>query len=239
MARQSHRGSAAEDGTLFAEVEFPKLRAAAADLCWLLDRDYAPRSALELVGNRYTLAVRQRMAVARYACSEVDARRRRERRIEPQQLRGKELWVDGYNVLTLIESALSGGVVLPGRDGCLRDIAGIHRRYRKVTETMPALRLIGEHVAEWGVSMCRWWLDKPVSNSGRLKTLILEAANANGWAMEVELVFSPDHVLSHTEHAVATSDGVILDRCVAWVNVAEEIIRESVRSAWVVDLGKM
>ena len=146
MSAQTHRGAASEDGRLFAEEQLPKLRAAAADFCWLLDRDYAPHSALELVGNRYSLTARQRMAISRYACSAADAERRGRRYVDLPQVRGRELWIDGYNVLTLIESALSGGVILLCRDGCCRDIAGIHRRYRKVSETIPALQLVGETV---------------------------------------------------------------------------------------------
>jgi hypothetical protein len=237
MSHQLHRGAASEDQQLFAAAQMPILRSAAADFCWLLDRDYAPRSALELVGNRYCLAARQRMAISRYAASERDAQRRGERLIDLAQVRGRELWIDGYNVLTLIESALSGGVVLLCRDGCCRDIAGIHRRYRKVSETVPALQLVGETLAAAGVTICRWWLDKPVSNSGRLKTVICETAKANGWSMEVELAFSPDHELSHTENPIATSDGIVLDRCRAWVNLARAIITQRIPKAHLIDLG--
>jgi hypothetical protein len=177
------------------------------------------------------------MAISRYACSAADAERRRQRGNDLAQIRGRELWLDGYNVLTLIESALSGGVVLLGRDGCCRDIAGIHRRYRKVSETIPALQLVGETVTAAGVALCRWWLDKPVSNSGRLKTAITEIAAANGWKMEVELAFSPDHELSHTENPIASSDGIVLDRCQSWVNLAREIITRRVPTANIVDLA--
>lgn len=124
-----------------------------------------------------------------------------------------------------------------GRDGCCRDIAGIHRRYRKVNETIPALWLIGETALARGVSCCRWWLDKPVSNSGRLKALILDSAMECGWNMQVELSFSPDHVLSHTDHIIATSDGVVLDRCRRWVNLARTIIAERIPQARLVDLS--
>lgn len=216
------------------------MRAAAADLCWLLDRDYAPRSALELVGNRHTLVTRQRMALARYACSASEVHQRQSRCLSPDDagsLRGRELWIDGYNVLTLLESALSGGVVLLGRDSSCRDIAGIHRRYRRVSETIPALQLVGEVTVAWGVGVCRWWLDKPVSNSGRLKSVILETARAHGWNMEVEVVFSPDHQLSHTEQIIATSDGVVLGRCRRWFNLARHIIAERIHSANLVDLS--
>jgi hypothetical protein len=237
MARhQTHRGAAAQDDRLFAARQLPALRAAAFDLCWLLDRGYATRSANELVGNRHNLTSRQRMAVSRCACSREDADRREKLRLEPAQLQGGELWLDGYNVLTVLESALAGGVVLPGRDGCCRDIAGIHRRYRKVQETVPVLQLIGETVSTWGVSRCRWFLDKPVSNSGRLKALILETAAEAGWKIEVELSFSPDHVLAQTDQAIATSDGIVLDRCRRWVNLTREIIAARIPGARLVDL---
>lgn len=238
MSDQVHRGAASEDKRLFAPDQLPMLRAAASDLCWLLDRDYASRSALELVSNRYSLTARQRMALARYACSQSEVRRRSEHRLDVAALAGRELWIDGYNVLTLIESALGGGVVLLCRDDCCRDIAGIHRRYRKVNETIPALQLVGEAINKWRVSLCRWLLDKPVSNSGRLKALILETARSNGWKMEVELAFSPDHILSQTPEIIASSDGVILDRCAAWVNIAREVILRCVPSACLVDLSQ-
>jgi hypothetical protein len=236
-SHQTHRGLAPQDERLFAARQLPALRAAAADLCWLLDRGYASRSAIELVGNRYSLTSRQRMAVSRYACSREDMQRRQQRLAEPGQLRGQELWLDGYNVLTLLESALAGGIVLPGRDGCCRDIAGIHRRYRKVNETLPALQLVGETAQAWGVNLCRWWLDKPVSNSGRLKTLILKTASVAGWKMEAELTFSPDHVLSHTDQIIATSDGIVLDRCQRWVNFVRLVIAERIPQAQLLDLS--
>jgi len=189
------------------------------------------------VGNRHNLAARQRMAVLRCVCSATAAQLRRRLQLAPADLRGRELWLDGYNVLTVIESALAGGVVLLGRDGCCRDIAGIHRRYRKVNETIPGLRLVGEMTAAWGVACCRWWLDQPVSNSGRLKTLILDQARAAGWNMAVELDFNPDRVLYRSHEVIATSDSVVLDRCERWVNVAREIITRHVPGAWVVDLS--
>lgn len=236
MSHQAHRGPASQDEHLFASARLPLLRTAAADYCWLLDRDYAPRSALELVGNRYSLTARQRMAVSRYACSEADVFRRAKSRIETAAVRSRELWVDGYNVLTLIESALSGGIVIACRDQCFRDIAGVHRRYRKVSETIPALELVGKAISNLQVTVCRWWLDQPVSNSGRLKALISEMAQEKGWNMDVELVFSPDHVLSRTEHVVASSDGIILDRCTGWLNLAREIIINEIQTARIVDL---
>jgi hypothetical protein len=82
-----------------------------------------------------------------------------------------------------------------------------------------------------------WLLDSPVSNSGRLKTLIGELADQNNWDWEVELLLSPDAELKKTDLIVASSDSVILDGCRRWVNLAYEIIEQELPSAWIIDLA--
>ncbi len=68
--QRQHRGPHPEDTQLFAPEYWPRLREATRDLSWLLSRGYASPSALKLVGDRYSLNVRQRIAVARCACGE-------------------------------------------------------------------------------------------------------------------------------------------------------------------------
>lgn len=235
--KRCHRGPDPEDERLFAPSAGPNLRAATSDLCWLLNRGYALPSAAELVGNRYALARRQRVAISRCACTEEARQRRQHHQVDPAQLRGQELWLDGYNVLTALEAALAGGVILQGCDGCLRDIAGVHAHYRQVEETLPALRLVGEAAGEWGVCRCHWWLDRPVSNSGRLKNLLLELAARAGWNWEVDLVFSPDAVLAQTEHIIATADSVILNRCARWLNLVRILIGRNMPQVRLIDLA--
>lgn len=231
----SHRGPAPEDHELFSPPLWPVLRDAAKDLVWLLDRGYAMPSALELVGNRYSLARRQRIAIARSVCSTNAAIRRRER-LAPQQIVGKELWIDGFNVLITLESALGGGVILRGSDRCCRDIAGVYARYREVEETPAAIRLIGQETARLGITRCRWFLDRPVSNSGSFQARIASEAQAAGWDWDVELVLSPDRVLAGSDHAVASSDAIILDQCTLWVNLAQKIVAQHIPGAFVLDL---
>jgi hypothetical protein len=234
--KRRHRGPDPEDAKLFAPRLWPVLRAATSDLCWLFNRGYAARSAVELVGNRYSLARRQRLAVGRCACAEEVRQRRLRRQVDPEALRGQELWLDGFNVLIGIEAALSGGVILLGCDGCYRDMANIYARYREVEETFPALQLIGQFCAAHAARRCRWWLDRPVSNSGRFKQAILEAAAGAAWDWEVELVFSPDKILAESDQVVATGDGVILDRCERWLNLARLVIDAEIPQARIVDL---
>ena len=232
-----HRGPAPKDERLFGAKAQPVLQTAVAELSWLLDRGYAIRSGAVLVGDRHCLTDRQRQSVARCACAQAAVQARRRRCVDLSQLRGRELWLDGFNVLTILESALAGGVILVGRDGCLRDVAGVHRRYRKVQETLPVLEHLGALSQEWGVGALRWWLDEPVSNSGRLRSLILDLAASSGWPWQVDLVPNPDRVLSRCSQIVATSDCVILDRCERWVNLAGAVIAARIPQSRLVDLG--
>jgi hypothetical protein len=231
--RRTHRGANPQDRQLFGADLQPLLREAAQDLCWLLSRGYAPAASLQLVGNNFSLTVRQRKALMRACCSDPSLARRAAHRV-PLPGRGEaEVWIDGLNVLLTIETALSGGLVIGCRDGCYRDIASVHGTYRRVVETPVAIQLVGRVLS--GTS-CRWLLDRPVSNTRRLEALLRDVAAANSWDWRVELHESPDPLLASASALVATADGPVLDRCERWLNLSRIVIDTLVPSAWVVDL---
>ena len=240
--RRRHRGQHPEDARLFAESQHASLRMAVSEYSWLLTRQYAEDSALKLVGDHYGLTVRQRQAVMRSACPDPALGQRREKCITREDCRGRPLAIDGYNLLITVESALSSGLILIGRDCCYRDLASIHGTYRKVEETIPAVELIADYLAGFEIARIDWFLDRPVSNSGRLKVVMAETLErrAGGTAARppwnIELVDSPDAVLSACPDPIVSSDSVILDRCAAWLNLAAEIIDARIPDAWIVDL---
>jgi hypothetical protein len=237
--KRAHRGPHPDDTQLFAPEMWPRLQEAVVDLSWLWGRGYASVSALKIVGDRYLLDQRQRIAVGRCACSDEARDRRHRSRVEPGQLAGQTLWLDGYNVLTSVEAALAGGVILLARDGCFRDLASVHGTWRKVQETVPAIEIVGRYLAGLGVAETTWYLDRPVSNSGRLKMLLRQAANEQGWPWTVELVPDPDKILATTDCTIASADSAILDQCRRWVNLARAVIETSVPAARIVPLGSI
>jgi len=82
-----------------------------------------------------------------------------------------------------------------------------------------------------GPAEVTWYLDAPVSNSGRLKVMI-EAVRP--W--RVELVPDPDKVIGVPGDAVvASADSVVLDRCGAWMNLARAAIAGG-EGVWVVEM---
>ncbi len=236
----------------------PRLRQAVEDFSLFLTKGYADKSSLKLVGDRFSLTQRQRIAVMRGSCSDQQLEGRLARRTPVETLRGRDLAIDGYNLLITIEAALGGGLIFRGRDGCFRDLASIHGTYRKVEETIPAAELIGDFLTEIGVARALWLLDSPVSNSGRLKTLLGNLAREHSWPWEIRLTISPDAELSRQltvpgsrpsancqptdenrqlSSIVVSTDSVILDACPTWTNLAAEIITKRLPQTPVTDLS--
>src|SRR5215207_6628175 len=90
---RKHRGPGPRDPDWFSPVSRPDLVQAVADLSWLLSHGYAEPSSLKLVGDRYRLVERQRVAVIRSACSDASFARRHANRLS--DLRGQSLRIDG------------------------------------------------------------------------------------------------------------------------------------------------
>ncbi len=235
--RRRHRGPHPEDRSLFAPEMIPSLRRAVVHLSWLFSNGYAEPSALKLVGDRFNLTERQRIAVRRCACSDNSLARRRRSMCGPDAIRGQPILIDGYNLLTTIECALGGGVILAARDGCFRDMASMHGTYRKVDETRPAIELAGRWLSGAGAGPCRWLLDSPVSNSGRLAAVMHECAASAGWPWEVQVIPDPDTLLAGSEHIIVTADSVVLDACGAWLNLARALVTATTPQAWIIDLS--
>lgn len=234
---RGHRGAHPRDEQCFAGAGLPLLRTATAQLSWLLSRGFPLDASAELVGNRHHLRARQRDALQRCAASDQACAARAARRLEPAQLAGRELHIDGYNVLLTVEAALGGAVVLEARDGAFRDLSSMSRHYRRVAETRIALLHLGSVLAGLGCAKSRWLFDRPISNSGRLARLLRELAAERAWPWEVELVDNPDRDLRATREVVATADSAVLDRCGPWFNLARHVVEQEVPDAWRVDLA--
>ncbi len=224
MSERPRRGRHAADDHLFGADQIPKLRSAAADLSWLLARGYASDAALKLVGDRQQLSARQRVAIRRGTATPEAAADRRRRRQSAASLHDQDLAIDGFNALITVESALTHGTVIRGHDGAHRDLASVHGTYKQVLETGFAIDALGELLAAEKPRSVTWFLDRPVSSSGRLRALLLEKSAQWGWRWTVELCRDPDPVLARICATVATSDAWILDRCTAWVDLLAELL---------------
>ncbi|HEY7182812.1 MAG TPA: DUF434 domain-containing protein [Blastocatellia bacterium] len=231
-----HRGAHPADLKLFGPKNQGILRQAVHDLSWLLSRGYAATASLKLVGDHFALKERQRLAVARASCSDRQRESRERTRLPLESINGQELLIDGFNIIVTTEAALSGGVLIQCRDGCVRDMSSVHGSYRTVAETEEAIRLISGTLLGAKPTSALWLLDQPVSNSGRLARRIREMAAEHNWPWRVEVVMNPDKVLRSSDQIVVTSDSDILDGAKRWVNLGRILVTRRFPEARVVDL---
>lgn len=234
---RQHRGAHSSDQRLFDASKIPVLRAATAELSWLLSHGYAMTSSLKLVGDHHGLNKRQRVALARAACSDQHRSEREAKCLAVRNIQGEDLIIDGFNLLITIEAALAGGVILICRDGCIRDISSVHGSYRSVQETQQAICLVGKILATSKPKSVEWLFDKPVSNSGKLAQKIRAEAEEHGWPWSVEVILNPDTTIIASKKIAVSSDSSILDGVTKWLNLSSCLIREYLPETWLIDLS--
>jgi hypothetical protein len=230
------RGFDPDDEKIFSVENIAKLKIVQEEIEWLLDRGYKMKQVIEFTGNHYLLSSRARTALQRTTSSTADYEKRRSTMLPLECAKEGCLNIDGFNLIITLEVALSGSPILLGKDGDYRDLAGLRGTYRLIDKTNDALNLIGKTLSELNVPMVKFYLDSPVSNSGRLKSKILELSEQWGIPVEVELVPNVDTVLAGKERIV-TGDSIILDVCKSWFNLSRKIIEDYIQDAWVIDLG--
>ncbi len=236
--QQRRRGPHPEDKDLFSSSHLVHLRSAVLELSWLLSKGYALHSTLELVGNHYQLTQRQRLAVSRVVCSDENRQLRQEKCLPLEKIKDEQLLIDGFNLLITIETALSGGIVLRCRDGCIRDIAGIHGSYHPINETRQAIELIGMALESFNPQEVLWLFDKPISNSGRLVMMVRDIAKEHGWHWQADVNINPDKAILSANKIAITSDSMILDGINQWVNLGSYLVLTILHSEWLIDFAK-
>jgi hypothetical protein len=135
--------------------------------------------------------------------------------------------LDGFNILILLETALSGGYVFEALDGCYRDISSVHGTYRQVQTTEEALIITGKALQQLQLQKVVWVFDAPVSNSGKLKATCYEIANTHHFPWEIRLENDPDKYLIENKTLICSSDAWVLDECKAWFNLGAWIINNT------------
>lgn len=225
MTTRRNRGKESGDNQLFgSEKILLKLYNAIADMHYLLSRGYGEKAAAELVGNRYKLTSRQIQMIKGASASDVQIKHRNDAPVEGENLKDKTVFLDGFNVLILLESMLSQAFIFKGVDGYYRDLSSVHGSYKRVIQTEKSIELVAAFFKKMQLAKMIWVFDKPVSNSGRIKQMLLDFAIENEVDWEVILENNPDRfIVEHAEIAI-TSDALILDRCKHNFNLMQYII---------------
>lgn len=221
-----NRGKNSGDDQLFGTEKIVKiLQEAIGDMHYLLSRGFAENASAALVGNRYRLRARQIQMIKAASASEEQILKRRAKEVALPALAGQTVCIDGFNIIILLESLLSGAYIFKGCDGCYRDQSSVHGSYKKVNQTSRSIELVAGFHRNAALAKIVWVFDKPVSNSGRLKQMLLEYAQEQQLDWEVYLEFNPDKYLAAASETIISSDAWILDHCRSWFNLTEYIVR--------------
>ena len=233
MTKQAKRGFLPTDERDFGEKSLPKLRRAAEETFYLLNRGYPVTSTTRFIGDHYLLSERQRLALARTVSPEDSIVSRKSR--EVKDISGRTLYIDGFNVIIGLEIAFSDSMLFRCMDGTIRDLAGLHGTYRLIPQTDLAVNALLRTLEKLQVGKAVIYLDKPVSNSGRLKQRIFELAENIPFDLDVQTENPVDAILK-TKPFVASGDAIILDECAEWFNLVPRVIEETIGGYKYVDI---
>ncbi len=180
------------------------------------------KSASVFVGNHYMLSERQRLALARMVSPEEQLVLRTQK-CKTVLEDGEVVFIDGFNTIITLEIALSGTTLLKCMDGTVRDLAGLRGTYSLIDKTPGAIHLAGKALSGMNISKAVFYMDAPVSNTGRLAACIHHELSGYGFEVETEVINNVDSVLSGLGNVI-TGDAIILDKCISWINFVRGII---------------
>ena len=238
------RGYTPEDEKNFSPDAVERMRIASRHIQYLINEGYDLKQATVFVGNHFLLSERQRLAIMRSVAKDQDLAERKSKQLPLSELKGKEVWIDGFNTVITLEVLLSDSLLFTCMDGTIRDLAALRGTYRLIPETTEAVQLMFDILQEASVGKVNILLDEPVSNSGRLKSLIAETAESKysssliaetaeqnkSFDLDIRILRDVDRTL-YGKEGVITSDSIILDHCTSWFNLTSECLRRKGKQA--------
>lgn len=239
------RGFVPEDEKNFAPEAIERMKTAARHITYLLNEGYDLKQATVFVGNHFLLSERQRLAIMRSTASQEQISERKKKEIPLGELAGREVWIDGFNIIISLEVMLCDSLLFKCMDGTIRDLAALRGTYRLIPETSQAIEIMFDVLREAGASRINILLDQPVSNSGRLKSRIADIAEEKNLSapsriadsaegknisapadLNISILRDVDREL-YKKECVITSDSIILDHCMSWINLTAECMKRS------------
>ena len=224
--KNAKRGYVPEDDKNFSQEAIHTLQKAACHVQYLINEGYDLKQASTFVGNHFQLSERQRLSVVRSVATDDQIIRRRRKEISLSNLSGKDVMIDGFNSIITLEVMLCEGILFECMDGTIRDLAALRGTYRIIPETEDAIRMMFEILQKADIRKAIILLDEPVSNSGRLKSLMAGAGEDYCFDLDIRVIRDVDRSLYEKENVI-TTDSIILDHCISWINLVSECMKNT------------
>jgi len=198
---------------------------ACAEYKYFREKGYPEKATLKLVGERHRLTRVQRNSMFRGIVVDAVAGPRLRKIVLPENVRGRSLGIDWYNVLITLESYLRGSPVFVSGDGVVRDSSETHGSYRSSELTVRAVREIAGELMDMAPSRIDIFLDSPIAFSGLMAEEVRLMVADVPCPAEVSVAHSADFPLKGYEGIVATSDSVILDSARQVVDLPRSVLQ--------------
>ncbi|RLG58419.1 MAG: DUF434 domain-containing protein [Candidatus Hydrothermarchaeota archaeon] len=190
-----------------------KLKHAIEDFRYLLNRGYNKNSSLKLVSDRYNLSKDERNFLIRAIFPKEEAERRKRKLVNINEIKGKKVVIDGYNVLITVENVLKGKNVFSCDDGLLRDTSATFGKYKITKLSIKAINEILTLLKEHNAKEIIFYFDSQVSFSGELCKIVMQEMEKLGIKGYAKTFKNVDYMLIQVKNAiVCTSDSVIIDK---------------------------
>ncbi len=228
------RGFSPEDEKLFSEEELRKISLCAYETAFLLERGYPLKSAVTYTSNHRLLAERQRNALARMTACPYRLKLRQQKQLDHLDP-GCTVNIDAFNAVVIMETALSHSILLCCMDGCIRDLSGLSGTYSIISATDEAIARILNKLKKEQAASAVFWIDEPVSNSGRLREHLAAGAEALSFPAEFRMVHDADYALKKLDHVIS-GDSQVIEECISWYNLYQDLIAD-MPDPWIAELS--
>lgn len=192
------------------------------DLYLLLNRGYPKPYALRFVGDHYGLRNEERYTLSRTVFPKEYILETKRKKTSLKEIKGKEIFVDGYNAIITTESVLMGEAFV-SMDGLLRDTRNVSKKHRITKETLKSIDLILDLLEKYQPSYAQFYLDKMMSKSGKLSEIIREGMEDRGMKGDSETILGVDHVLKNKDGVIATNDSAIILEVKKFIDLPSKI----------------
>ncbi|WP_456416917.1 DUF434 domain-containing protein [Methanocaldococcus sp.] len=178
------------------------------DFRYLINRGYKKDVALNFVANHYKLSKEDRLRIIRTTHTDEEIKITKSKLKRLSDIKGKTLYIDGFNVLIGLEALIKGNKVVLCDDNIYRDFEKVYGKYKINEYSVKAISLLLKILKEYDIKPIIY-LDAQVSKSGMLAKNIREKMKDYNIVGEVHCVKNCDYNLKNKE-IVATSDSIII-----------------------------
>jgi hypothetical protein len=203
-------------------VKDDSIKNAKIDLFMLLNRGYSKTYALRFIGDHYGLKNEDRYILSRTVFPRTYILETRKKKTHLKDIKDKELFIDGYNVIITTESVLMGKAFI-SMDGLLRDTRNISKKYKITNYTLESVEMILNLLEKYPPKNSLFYLDKMMSQSGKLSGIIRKSIEERNLKGDSETIGSVDYILKNKNGIIATNDSAIINQVEKFIDLPSKI----------------